>query len=100
VLDNTRENGQQTFAWALRMREIVNDLRDDNHETIAYLIRFLAKVAEHEDQNRMSPEALSVVFAPNILAPPANDPMSALADMKTCEISVRLMIEHADAVFP
>ena len=25
VLDNTRENGQQTFAWALRMREIVND---------------------------------------------------------------------------
>ena len=100
MLVNTRDNADQSFAWALCMREIVNDLKDENHETIAFLIRFLAKVAQHEQVNRMSPEALSVVFAPNLLTAHSNDPMAAITDLKTCEITVRLLIDNVDAVFP
>lgn len=41
-------------------------LPDVNRSTLKYIIRHLARVAEHSESNKMTPVSLSIVFGPNL----------------------------------
>jgi capsular polysaccharide biosynthesis protein len=125
----TRESADQPTGWAIRMREVVYDLPEvsnsgsvnvilsastcadtlivdcfacsqEHYETLKILVNFLRTVVDREGENRMNVQALSVVMAPNLLRGEKSDAVAALAESKLCEIAVRLLITHHDAVFP
>ncbi|CAM1297073.1 MYO9B (predicted), partial [Pycnogonum litorale] len=67
---------------------VMNSLPKSNYDLLERLMFHLARVSQHEESNRMSPNALSIVFAPCILR--TNKPMQAqdslndIAKQTTC----------------
>lgn len=52
--------------YMLRLRSRLHSLPDDNFALLKYVICFLVAVSHHQNVNKMSPMALSIVFGPNI----------------------------------
>uniref|UniRef100_K7FC58 Rho GTPase activating protein 44 n=1 Tax=Pelodiscus sinensis TaxID=13735 RepID=K7FC58_PELSI len=49
-----------------------------NHSNIRYLIKFLAKLTEYQDANKMTPSNVAIVLGPNLLWPQAEGVQSRL----------------------
>jgi len=69
-----------------------------NRELLERLIFHLARVAMHEDTNKMSPNGLSIIWAPCVMRPPPDmDPMEGLAQLpqqtKCIEILISSQVE-------
>ena len=45
----------------------VNKLPKTNYNNVKYLIKFLSKLAEKSDINKMTPSNIAIVFGPNLL---------------------------------
>ncbi|XP_078412285.1 unconventional myosin-IXb isoform X4 [Cetorhinus maximus] len=61
--------------------------------TLERLIFHLVKVAVLEEMNRMSPNALAIVFAPCILrSPDSSDPLTSMKDVSKTTMCVELLI--------
>ncbi|CAH2230158.1 jg12504 [Pararge aegeria aegeria] len=67
---------------------ILKKLPKPNYDLVERLIFHLARVALHEDRNRMGPNALAIVFAPCILRThkiqPAQDSLHDIARQTSC----------------
>lgn len=73
--------------------ELIDKLPPLNRETFRALLKFLKDVARHVGDNKMKPENLAIVFAPNIFRAyevTQNDMIYAQILVKT----LRLMIEN------
>ncbi|XP_074894059.1 unconventional myosin-IXb isoform X8 [Buteo buteo] len=67
---------------------VLEQLPQANHNTLERLIFHLVKVALIEDVNRMSPNALAIVFAPCLLrCPDTSDPLTSMKDVSKTTIS-------------
>ncbi|XP_052867003.1 uncharacterized protein LOC128273126 [Anopheles cruzii] len=54
--------------------DIVNQLPRENYDNLRYLTRFLAYLAEKNQENKMSPQNIAIVMSPNLLwSPNEND---------------------------
>uniref|UniRef100_UPI00398EE374 unconventional myosin-IXb-like n=1 Tax=Pristiophorus japonicus TaxID=55135 RepID=UPI00398EE374 len=61
--------------------------------TLERLIFHLVKVAVLEEMNRMSPNALAIVFAPCVLrSPDSSDPLTSMRDVSKTTMCVELLI--------
>ena len=47
--------------------ELINDMHDAHYATLKYLIKHLAKIATHEQSNKMNRKNLSIVWGPNLI---------------------------------
>ncbi|XP_067329620.1 unconventional myosin-IXb isoform X1 [Anolis sagrei] len=66
-----------------------------NHDTLERLIFHLVKVALLEEINRMSPNALAIVFAPCLLRCPDNsDPLTSMKEVSKTTICVEMVIKE------
>ncbi|KAG8126785.1 hypothetical protein E2320_022177 [Naja naja] len=66
-----------------------------NHDTLERLIFHLVKVAVVEEVNRMSPNALAIVFAPCLLRCPDNlDPLTSMKDVSKTTTCVEMIIKE------
>ncbi len=54
---------------SLEITRLVSELPSPNGKLVIYLCRFLARIAIHANVNKMTPNNLGIVFAPNILRP-------------------------------
>ncbi|KAJ7993105.1 hypothetical protein DPEC_G00268970 [Dallia pectoralis] len=52
-----------------RLRELLNELPKANIATLRYIIRHLRRIAELEQENKMSPSNLGIVFGPSLMRP-------------------------------
>uniref|UniRef100_A0A8B9C3E8 Myosin IXB n=1 Tax=Anser brachyrhynchus TaxID=132585 RepID=A0A8B9C3E8_9AVES len=69
---------------------VLEQLPQANHNTLERLIFHLVKVALIEDVNRMSPNALAIVFAPCLLrCPDTSDPLTSMKDVSKTTISLQ-----------
>ncbi|KAJ2416088.1 Rho-type gtpase-activating protein [Coemansia sp. RSA 2530] len=68
-------------------------------ETLRYLMTHLKRVADHQQENKMTANNLSVVFAPNILHMGKNDVLQEMANMSGISRTVSFLIQHADDVW-
>uniref|UniRef100_A0A2M4A1K8 Putative rho gtpase-activating protein 92b n=1 Tax=Anopheles triannulatus TaxID=58253 RepID=A0A2M4A1K8_9DIPT len=50
--------------------DIVNQLPRENYDNLRYLTRFLAYLAEKNQENKMSPQNIAIVMSPNLLWSP------------------------------
>ncbi|XP_054835743.1 unconventional myosin-IXb isoform X3 [Eublepharis macularius] len=74
---------------------VLEQLPQANHDTLERLIFHLVKVALVEDINRMSPNALAIVFAPCLLRCPDNsDPLTSMKDVSKTTTCVEMIIKE------
>ncbi|EGC29763.1 hypothetical protein DICPUDRAFT_158606 [Dictyostelium purpureum] len=60
------------------LKKVITHLPPYNRKVFKYICSFLLKVVENSEVNKMSPDALSVVFLPTILRPKANTDLEIL----------------------
>ncbi|NXC30100.1 MYO9B protein, partial [Campylorhamphus procurvoides] len=74
---------------------VLEQLPKANHNTLERLIFHLVKVALIEDVNRMSPNALAIVFAPCLLrCPDTSDPLTSMKDVSKTTMCVEMLIKE------
>ncbi|XP_025928289.1 SH3 domain-binding protein 1 isoform X4 [Apteryx rowi] len=49
------------------LRDTCSRLPQENYNNLRYLIKFLAKLAEHQEVNKMTPSNIAIVLGPNLL---------------------------------
>ncbi|KAI1232255.1 hypothetical protein IHE44_0006697, partial [Lamprotornis superbus] len=73
-----------------------------NYNNIRYVIKFLAKLTEYQDMNKMTPSNVAIVLGPNLLWPQAEGNMTEMMTTLSLQIVgiIELLIQHADWFFP
>ncbi|XP_052524685.1 SH3 domain-binding protein 1 isoform X1 [Tympanuchus pallidicinctus] len=87
------------------LRDTCSHLPQDSYNNLRYLIKFLAKLAEHQHVNKMTPSNIAIVLGPNLLWPEQStgDPMQLdLASVSSIQVVgvVEALIQNADILFP
>ncbi|XP_032852632.2 SH3 domain-binding protein 1 [Tyto alba] len=87
------------------LRDTCSRLPQESYNNLRYLIKFLAKLAEHQEVNKMTPSNIAIVLGPNLLwsQQSTGDPMQ-LDLASVCSIQVvgvvEALIQNADSIFP
>lgn len=76
---------------------LLDKLPEENVEVLRYLFDFLAEVAEHHDDNKMSPANLGMVFGIVLIQPPDQN-VSNVGSSMPKEICT-FFVEHVDEIF-
>ncbi|XP_035198465.1 rho GTPase-activating protein 44 isoform X2 [Oxyura jamaicensis] len=73
-----------------------------NYNNIRYLIKFLAKLTEYQDINKMTPSNVAIVLGPNLLWPQAEGNITEMMTTVSLQIVgiIEPLIQHADWFFP
>ncbi|NWR42142.1 3BP1 protein, partial [Regulus satrapa] len=85
------------------LRDTCSRLPRDSYNNLRYLIKFLAKLAEHEEVNKMTPSNIAIVLGPNLLwsQQSTGDPMQLdLASVSSIQAVVEALIQNVDTLFP
>uniref|UniRef100_A0A8C3KRL4 SH3 domain-binding protein 1 n=1 Tax=Calidris pygmaea TaxID=425635 RepID=A0A8C3KRL4_9CHAR len=87
------------------LQDTCGRLPRDSYNNLRYLIKFLAKLAEHQEVNKMTPSNIAIVLGPNLLWPQQSteDPVQLdLASVSSIQVVgvVEALIQNADTLFP
>ncbi|XP_039104109.1 rho GTPase-activating protein 45 isoform X2 [Hyaena hyaena] len=96
------ESEAAAVAMAGRLRELLQGLPPENKATLQYLLRHLRRIVEVEQDNKMTPGNLGIVFGPTLLRPrptEATVSLSSLVDYPHQARIVEALIAHYDLVF-
>uniref|UniRef100_A0A669DSY5 Rho GTPase-activating protein 44 n=1 Tax=Oreochromis niloticus TaxID=8128 RepID=A0A669DSY5_ORENI len=77
-------------------------LPTDNLNNFRYLIKFLAKLSEYQDANKMTPGNMAIVLGPNLLWTHNEPNMTEMMTTVSLQIVgiIEPIIQHADWFFP
>ncbi|KAK1805916.1 hypothetical protein P4O66_012961 [Electrophorus voltai] len=93
----------ELLALVLRLREHLRELPQANVTTLRYIARHLRRIAELEDENKMSPSNLGIVFGPSLMRPRpsgATVSLSSLVDYPYQARIVETLIVFYPTIFP
>ncbi|KAM6219698.1 rho GTPase-activating protein 45 [Rhynchocyon petersi] len=96
------ESAAAAVAMAGRLRELLRDLPSENRATLQYLLRHLRRIVQVEQDNKMTPGNLGIVFGPTLLRPrptEATVSLSSLVDYPHQARVVETLIAHYGLVF-
>ncbi|KFO61263.1 SH3 domain-binding protein 1, partial [Corvus brachyrhynchos] len=85
------------------LQDTCSRLPQDSYNNLRYLIKFLAKLAEHQEVNKMTPSNIAIVLGPNLLwsQQSTGDPMQLdLASVSSIQAVVEALIQNVDTLFP
>uniref|UniRef100_A0A3B4EJP1 Rho GTPase-activating protein 26 n=1 Tax=Pygocentrus nattereri TaxID=42514 RepID=A0A3B4EJP1_PYGNA len=85
-------------ARVAEIHSIVHRLPEKNRQMLELLMKHLANVASHHQQNLMTVANLGVVFGPTLLRP-QEETVAAIMDIKFQNIVVEILIENHDMIF-
>ncbi|XP_030630704.1 rho GTPase-activating protein 44 [Chanos chanos] len=73
-----------------------------NWNNLRYVIKFLAKLTEHQDTNKMTPGNIAIVLGPNLLWPHMEGNITEMMTTVSLQIVgiIEPIIQHADWFFP
>ncbi|XP_043258797.1 rho GTPase-activating protein 44-like [Colletes gigas] len=83
--------------------EVLHKLPTANLENLRFLIKFLAVLTKNQDINKMSPQNIAIVIAPNLIWSPQEDINTMVMNMSTANNSsliVDQLITYANWFFP
>ncbi|XP_076652751.1 rho GTPase-activating protein 44 isoform X2 [Halictus rubicundus] len=83
--------------------EVLYKLPPANLENLRFLIKFLAVLTKNQDINKMSPQNIAIVIAPNLIWSPQEDANTMVMNMSTANNSsliVDQLITYANWFFP
>ncbi|XP_023500082.1 rho GTPase-activating protein 45 isoform X2 [Equus caballus] len=96
------ESEAAAVAMAGRLRELLQDLPSENWATLRYLLGHLRRIVEVEQDNKMTPGNLGIVFGPTLLRPrptEATVSLSSLVDYPHQARIIETLITHYSLVF-
>lgn len=84
---------------------VVQKLPEANRDNLRYLVKFLSALCRNQDINKMSPQNIAIVIAPNLIWSPTNnqDACNIGMNMSTanfCSVIVDSLVSFADWFFP
>ncbi|XP_004589580.2 SH3 domain-binding protein 1 [Ochotona princeps] len=87
------------------LQEVCSRLPPDNLSNLRYLMKFLARLAEEQEVNKMTPSNIAIVLGPNLLWPPEKEGDQAhldAASVSSIQVVgvVEVLIQNADTLFP
>ncbi|XP_016131459.1 LOW QUALITY PROTEIN: GEM-interacting protein-like [Sinocyclocheilus grahami] len=99
--DLAAETAGIVTSIVVKLRELIGRLPLCNYNTVQHMIAHLNRVAEHYEDNKMSPGNLGIVFGPTLLRPLVSGDVSMIALLETSyqALLVEFMISHYDHVF-
>ncbi|GIY53722.1 rho GTPase-activating protein 44 [Caerostris darwini] len=83
--------------------QVLQKLPAANLKNLRYVVRFLSKVLENVDANKMSAQNIAIVMAPNLIWSPMEDASTLGMNMSTASLHtsiVDLFISYCDWFFP
>ncbi|XP_068764243.1 rho GTPase-activating protein 17 isoform X6 [Struthio camelus] len=82
--------------------KICNRLPKHYHANFRYLIKFLAKLAQNSDINKMTPSNVAIVLGPNLLWAKNEGSLAEMAAATSVHVVaiIEPIIQHADWFFP
>uniref|UniRef100_A0A8C4RAU7 Rho GTPase activating protein 44 n=1 Tax=Eptatretus burgeri TaxID=7764 RepID=A0A8C4RAU7_EPTBU len=81
---------------------VIEKLPKANEDNLRYLVKFLSRLCQSQDMNKMSPSNLAIVLGPNLLWPPGDGTMTDMittVSLHTAGI-IEPIIQYADTFFP
>ncbi|XP_051995612.1 rho GTPase-activating protein 44-like isoform X4 [Xyrauchen texanus] len=95
-------NIQDTDKRLQNLMSTCEKLPADNLNNFRYLIKFLAKLTEHQDANKMTPGNIAIVLGPNLLWTHSEGNITEMMTTVSLQIVgiVEPIIQHADWFFP
>ncbi|XP_004845705.1 SH3 domain-binding protein 1 [Heterocephalus glaber] len=96
-----KESGARLEA----LREVCDRLPPENLSNLRYLMKFLARLVEEQDVNKMTPSNIAIVLGPNLLWPPEKEGNQAQLDAASVSSIqvvgvVEALIQNSDTLFP
>uniref|UniRef100_A0A8C2JCM3 Rho GTPase-activating protein 26 n=1 Tax=Cyprinus carpio TaxID=7962 RepID=A0A8C2JCM3_CYPCA len=85
-------------ARVAEIHSTVHRLPEKNRQMLELLMKHLAKVASHHQQNLMTVANLGVVFGPTLLRP-QEETVAAIMDIKFQNIVIEILIENHERIF-
>ncbi|XP_075558631.1 uncharacterized protein LOC142590420 [Dermacentor variabilis] len=84
--------------------QVVNNLPQANHDNLRYVVKFLARLVGHREQNKMSSQNIAIVIAPNLVWPKEENQSQhmgvnmGIANMHSSIVDT--LVNYADWFFP
>ncbi|CAJ1060208.1 rho GTPase-activating protein 45 isoform X2 [Xyrichtys novacula] len=69
LVDLGPDTDPEVLVLVDKLKELLKELPKANISTLRYIIRHLRRIAELEDDNKMSPSNLGIVFGPSLMRP-------------------------------
>uniref|UniRef100_H0WY19 SH3 domain binding protein 1 n=1 Tax=Otolemur garnettii TaxID=30611 RepID=H0WY19_OTOGA len=87
------------------LQEVCGRLPPENLSNLRYLMKFLARLAEEQEVNKMTPSNIAIVLGPNLLWPPEKEGDQAQLDAASVSSIqvvgvIEALIQSADTLFP
>uniref|UniRef100_UPI00398EEFDB rho GTPase-activating protein 29-like isoform X2 n=1 Tax=Pristiophorus japonicus TaxID=55135 RepID=UPI00398EEFDB len=85
-----------------KVKDLLRQLPQTNYNTLQYLMSHLRRVAEKEEENKMSASNLGIIFGPTLIRPRQTDAtvsLSSLVDYPYQAQMVELLITHYENIF-
>uniref|UniRef100_A0A7N9AMD0 Rho GTPase-activating protein 17 n=1 Tax=Mastacembelus armatus TaxID=205130 RepID=A0A7N9AMD0_9TELE len=81
---------------------VCDQLPKNNKTNLRYLVKFLAKLAQESDVNKMTPSNIAIVLGPNLLWAKTEGSLAEMAAATSVHVVaiVEPIIQHADWFFP
>ncbi|KAK2835748.1 hypothetical protein Q5P01_016232 [Channa striata] len=102
LVDLGSDTDPEVLTMVDKLKELLNELPKANLATLRYIIRHLRKIAELEEDNKMSPSNLGIVFGPSLMRPRptgATISLSSLVDYPHQARIVEALIVFYSSVF-
>ncbi|KAL6469371.1 hypothetical protein MHYP_G00228950 [Metynnis hypsauchen] len=103
LVDLGQKTDPELMALVHRLKELLADLPKANITTLRYIARHLRRIAELEEDNKMSPSNLGIVFGPSLMRPRpsgATVSLSSLVDYPFQARIVETLIVFYRTIFP
>lgn len=103
LVDLGPETDPELIKLVHRLKELLTELAKANMSTLRYIVRHLRRIAELEEDNKMSPSNLGIVFGPSLIRPRpsgATVSLSSLVDYPYQARIVETLIVFYPIIFP
>ncbi|XP_034036193.1 rho GTPase-activating protein 45 [Thalassophryne amazonica] len=102
LVDQGPDTNPEILVLVDKLKELLKELPKANIATLRYIIRHLRRIAELEDDNKMSPSNLGIVFGPSLMRPRptgATISLSSLVDYPHQARIVETLIVFYSSIF-
>ncbi|KAG7233953.1 hypothetical protein INR49_028667, partial [Caranx melampygus] len=102
LVDLGPETDPEVLVLVEKLKELLKELPKANIATLRYIIRHLRRIAELEEDNKMSPSNLGIVFGPSLMRPRptgATISLSSLVDYPHQARIVEALIVFYSSIF-
>ncbi|XP_044056693.1 rho GTPase-activating protein 45 isoform X2 [Siniperca chuatsi] len=102
LVDLGPDTDPEVLVLVDKLKELLKDLPKANIATMRYIIRHLRRIAELEEDNKMSPSNLGIVFGPSLMRPRptgATISLSSLVDYPHQARIVEALIVFYSSIF-